>query len=175
VTAPSPRLNVAAGFGPGLGVLLAASVGFSLLVAIPLALGLVLAVVGPVVGALVRMAVPRRFRASGLVPPLAVLGTFASLSPVGVLPELAAGVTGLALLLWYAEDPDRYPGAILRGLGGLVAPAAVLAIALASSLLLPAGVGSLGIAAGLLAATIAAIALLLGAPHLFDEAPPTTS
>jgi hypothetical protein len=56
-----------------------------------------------------------------------------------------------------------------------VVPATVLALAWVSSLLLPSGVGSLGIAAALLVACVVGVGLLLGAPRVFDRDPSATS
>jgi hypothetical protein len=169
------RSFVADAFGPGFVVLLAASIALALLASIPWVEGVALAAAGAVLAGVVRAAAPRRFRFLGLVPALLVLGGLVAESPVGVLPELVGGLVGLALLLWCAGTPERLPGAFARGLGGVSVPAAVLAIALASSLLLPAGLGSLGIAGALLVAAVAGVALLVSAPHRFDAPEPPIS
>ncbi|MGA8276348.1 MAG: hypothetical protein WB789_04310 [Thermoplasmata archaeon] len=169
------RRFLARAFGPAYGVLVIAAIGLSLLTPLPLVVGVTLAVAGATLASLLRVLLPRRLRFLGLFPALVALGVFVADSPVGTIPELAGGVGGLALLLWCAEDPDRYPGGLVRGLAGLAVPAAVVGIALAGSLLLPSGVGSLGIAAGLLAVTVVAVALLLGAPRAFDRDPSATS
>jgi hypothetical protein len=169
------RRFLASVFGPGYGILVVASVGLSLLTPLPLLVGVVLAVAAATLASVLRAAMPRGLRFLGLLPALVALGIFVTESPVGTIPELAAGIGGLALLLWSAEDPDRSPGALGRGLSGLAVPAAVFGIAMASSLLLPDGVGSLGIAAGLLAVSVAAVALLLGAPWAFDRDRSATS
>ncbi len=167
--------TLAGSFGPGYAILAVASAGLSLLTPLPLLAGIVLAVSGATLATLLRALLPRGFRFLGLFPPLVVLGIFVADSPPGTIPELVAGIAALALLLWCAEEPDRSPGAVGRGLSGLAVPAAVLGIALASSLLLPSGVGSLGIAAALLAVSVAAVALLLGAPRTFERDPSATS
>jgi hypothetical protein len=169
------RRRLARAFGPGYFVLVAASVALSLLTPLPLVAGISLAVGAATVGAVARALLPRRFRYLGLLPPLVALGIFVTDSQLGTIPELAAGLGGLAVLLWCADEPGRAPGGLGRSLAGLGVPAAVLGIALASSLLLPSGVGSLGIAAGLLAGSVAAVALLLGAPRVFDRDPSLTS
>jgi hypothetical protein len=162
-------------FGPGYVVLLVAALGWSLLTPWPLWVGVSLAAAGATLASLVRGVVPRELRYLGLLFPIVAFGVFAAESPVGTIPALAGGIGGLAVLVWCAEDPDRYPGALARGIAGVAVPAAVLGIALTSSLLLPPGVGSLGIAAGLLAGSVAAVTLLLGAPRLFDQERSATS
>jgi hypothetical protein len=162
-------------FGPAFGVLVIASVGLSLLTPLPLAAGLVLAILGPTLGNLLRTTLSRTYRFLGLLPPIAALGILVTYSRPGTVPELVAGIAGLAVLLWCSEEPDRSPGAVGRGVAALAVPAAVLGIALASSLLLPSGEGSLGIAAALLAVSVVAVALLLGAPRTFERDPSATS
>jgi hypothetical protein len=162
-------------FGPGFALLTVASVGLALLTSLPIPLGVGLAIAGPVVGSLLRGGAPRHLRSVGLLAPLVTLGILVVYLPIETFTELAAGLASLALLLWCAEDPERSSGAIGRGLAALAVPAAVFGIALASSLLLPPGAGSLGIAAGLLAGILAAVAVLLAAPRAFDRDPTATS
>lgn len=169
------RLFLRRAFGPAFGILVTAAFGLALLTPLPLLVSGSLAVGGATGASLLRAGVPRPLRFLGLVPALVALGTFVTYSRVGTLPELAAGIGGLALLLWCSEDPDRTSRTLGGGFSALAVPAAVLGLALASSLLLPGGVGSLGIAAGLLAVSVAAIALLLGAPGSFDRDPSATS
>jgi len=162
-------------FGPAYGLLVAASIGLSVFSAVPPIVGVPLAVGSATLASLLRGLVPRHYRFFGLLPPIVALGILASYCPLGTIPELAAGLAGLALLLWCSEDPDRDPGALGRGLAGVVVPATVLALAWVSSLLLPSGVGSLGIAAALLVACVVGVGLLLGAPRVFDRDPSATS
>ena len=162
-------------FGPAYGLLLAATVGVGLLTPLPLLVSVIGGVAGATFASLVRAVVPRRLGFLGLVPALIPLGAFVTESRLGTIPELVAGIAALALLLWCSEEPDRAPGSLARGLTGLAVPAAVFGLALASSLLLPAGLGSLGVAAGLLTVSLAAVALLLGAPRIFDQDPSATS
>ncbi len=104
------RRFLARAFGPAYGVLVIAAIGLSLLTPLPLVVGVTLAVAGATLASLLRVLLPRRLRFLGLFPALVALGVFVADSPVGTIPELAGGVGGLALLLWCAEDPDRYPG-----------------------------------------------------------------
>ncbi len=161
--------------GPAYVLLAIASAGFALIGPLPLLLGLTLAVGGASLASLLRVALPRPFRSLALLPALVGLGVIAAYSPLGTLPELLAGLAGLALLLWCSEDPDRYAGAVGRGLAALLVPGAAFGIAWTSSLLLPSGLGSVGLAAALLVMSATAVILLLRAPGVFDRDPAVTS
>lgn len=112
------------------------------------------------------------------VAPLPILGGLGLLvfaSPLTLFAELLAGVAGVAVLVWAADDPDRLPGGVVRGASVALLPAGAVAVAWASVLLLPAGVASLGIGAGLIAAVLGAIAFLAGRPDAFDREEGATS
>jgi hypothetical protein len=177
VTDPGPRGAGALrrGFGPGYVLLALASVVLAVVGPLPLAVGVGLAIGGATLSSLVRAWAPRRGRYLGLLPALFSLGVLAAYSPLWTVSELLAGVAGLALLLWCAEEPDRRPGALARGLTGVFVPAAALGIAWTSSLLLPSGLGTVGIAAALLGGSATAIILLLRVPRVFDRDPAATS
>jgi hypothetical protein len=163
------------GFGPGFAFLGLASLTLAVLGTLALVVALALAVAGATLATVARVLLPRPWRFLGLLPVLASLGVLVAYAPLGLLPELAAGVAGLALLLWCGEDPDRSAGAAGRGLTALFVPGAAFSLALLSSLLLPSGLGSVGIAAALLAASTAAAVLLLRAPELFERDPAASS
>jgi hypothetical protein len=175
VKGPEIRRALRNGFGLGYGLLAISSIALAAVGPWPLILGGGLALAGATSASLVRASVPRTWRYLGLLPALASLGILAAYSPLGFLPELLGGMAGLALLLWCAEEPDRRPGAMARGVTGLFVPAAAFGIAWMSSLLLPSGLGTIGIAATLLAASATAIVLLLRAPQVFDRDPAATS
>ncbi|MCI4364941.1 MAG: hypothetical protein L3K10_02610 [Thermoplasmata archaeon] len=162
-------------FGPAYGVLVGAGVVFALVVGLSGGSGIALIVGGATLGSVVRGVSPRLGRSLGLVPPLLALGILAAYCPVGIPGELAAGLVGLALLLWCGEDPARYPGALGRAVGALAVPAAGFGIAWASSLLLPSGLGSVGVAAALLVLSAAAMILVLRVPAAFDRDSAATS
>jgi hypothetical protein len=169
------RASLPIAFGPAYALLALTSVLLAALGPLPFILGGSAAIAGASLASLVRASVPQPLRYLALLPALVSLGILAAYSPVGVLPELVAGLAGLSLLLWCAEEPDRRPGAVVRGVAGLFVPAAAFGIAWLSSLLLPSGLGTVGIAAALLAASAAAILLLLRAPGTFDRDPAATS
>jgi hypothetical protein len=114
-------------------------------------------------------------RAIAPVPVVAGFATAAVGSPLGLLPELISGVSGLAILLWLADDLDRPAGGILRARQALAIPALALGIAWMSALLLPSRSASVGVAVGLLVFVIAALAYLIGQPALFDREEPSAS
>jgi hypothetical protein len=163
------------GFGPAYALLAVASAWLALLGPLPLLAGLALAVGGATLASVARVLLPRAWRFLSVLPVLGTLGALVVDSAVGTVPELAGGVAGLALLLWLAEEPERYPGAFARGASGLLLPATVFGIAWTSSLLLPSGVGTVGGAAALLVGAAVVVVLLLRVPALFERDPSATS
>lgn len=163
------------GFGAGYGILAITAVVFASVGSLPIVVGAAAALGGATLASALRSVVPPRWGYLGLLPALVSLGTLAVYCPIGVVPELLGGLAGLGLLLWCAEDPTRRSGAVSRGISGLFVPAAAFGIAWLSSLLLPSGLGSVGIAAALLAASATAIIILLRAPGTFDRDPAATS
>lgn len=173
MTAPRPGAPVSRGIGSW--VLLAGVGGmFGFFADVPHAEGLAIALVGiAVAGALQRVPSPPSLATFALVPVLLALGTVAVVSPLGLLPELLAGASGLATLVWLADDRDRPAGGFGRARTAIAVPALALAIAWASALLLPSRSASLGVAVGLIVFSVAAVAYLIGQPEVFDreEAP----
>jgi hypothetical protein len=162
-------------FGPGYFVLLAAGLGLAFLGALPWVAGGLLAGGGATLASGWRAGAPRPWRFAGLVPALGALGILSAYSSVSAISGLAAGLAGLALLLWCAEEPDRAAGALSRGAAMLAVPAAGFGIAWTSSFLLPQGLGTVGVAAALLAASATAVVLLLRTPGTFDRDAAATS
>jgi hypothetical protein len=162
-------------FGPAYLALAAAGLALTLLGSLNWVAGALIAVGGASLASGVRAASPRSLQFLGLVPALIALGILASYASLSPVTGLAGGLAGLALLLWCAEEPDRLPGGLARGAGMLAVPAAGFGIAWTSSFLLPAGLGTVGIAAALLASSAAAIVLLLQSPRTFDRDPAATS
>ncbi|MCI4372901.1 MAG: hypothetical protein L3K02_04590, partial [Thermoplasmata archaeon] len=144
---PVDRRALLRTFGPAYGILAAASVGLALLTPLPPFVGVGLALGGATIASVLRALLPRGLRYLGLLPALAVLGIFVTDCPPGTIPELIAGVGGLAVLLWCSEDADRYAGSLGRGVAGHAVPRAVQGIAHPSYHLLPSGLGSHGLAA----------------------------
>jgi hypothetical protein len=163
------------GFGVGYLVLALTAIALASIDPLPVAVGGGLALAGATLASLVRALAPRPWRPTALLPAVVALGVLAAYSPLGIVPELLAGLAGLGLLFWCAEDPDRRPGAMGRAVSGLFVPAAAFGIAWMSSLLLPTGLGSVGIAAALLGGSATAIILLLRVPQVFDRDPAATS
>ena len=136
-----------------------------------LPLGVGIAVAAVAVGIAAGLRADPSPRISGYAPVPAVVGIAleAVVAPVGLGTEIVAGAAGLALLLWLADDPDRPVGGPVRALPAIALPALALGIAWSSALFLPSGALPLGVAGGLLALTIIAVALLAGRPTLFDR------
>ena len=131
---------------------------------------LALAVVwaGVALGIGLRLTPDPRLRPWAPVAVLTALATGAVASPLGVVPELVAGGSALAFLVWLADDPTRPAGGLVRGRVMVLLPAFAVGVAWASSLLLPSGSTSLGVAAGLLVFVVATLAFLVGRPGLLE-------
>jgi hypothetical protein len=136
---------------------------------LPNDLGVIVVVVGTGLSAGLRSTPWALARAVAPVPVLAALGFGAVASPLGVVPELAAGAAGLAFLVWLADDPARAPGGVGRASLTVLVPALALGIAWSSALLLPSGSEPIGVAAGLLVFAVVALAVLASRPGLFDR------
>lgn len=108
------------------------------------------------------------------VPVLAALGALALETPIAPLPELLVGVVGVVFVAWLLDDPWRPPGGVARGAAVWAIPAFGVGIAWASTFLLPSSAASLGVAGGLLAAALIALAYLVSRPDLFDRGGATT-
>jgi hypothetical protein len=147
--------------------LLAVFLGY--LTAWPFYAGILVAVVGVGAATALRAGPSARLRSIAPVPLVLALAIDAIASPLGLLPELAAGGAGLAFLAWLADDPSRAPGGVGRARAALLVPALALGIAWSSALLLPTGSATIGVAAALLVAAIAGLAYLVARPALFDR------
>lgn len=160
-------MSVAAEGPPrGGGLLTAVVLGFStgvlgLLGGLPLAVGPSLGVAG-VAGSAVWRA-HRRGR-SGVLPFVPALGATAIVAATAApapSTELFAGLTGLAFLLWVADDPARPAGGGRRA-GPTIALAAVgVALAWTITLALPGRTPDVALGGGLLAAALVILAVLL--------------
>ena len=131
--------------------------------------GLALTLAAIVLAAGLRMSASPVLAASAPVAALAALAIEAVAAPVGFGTEIVAGVAGLAFLVWLADDPNRPAGGPWRAAPTLALPALALGIAWSSALFLPTGSVPLGVAAGLLALALAAVAFLVSRPAVFDR------
>lgn len=157
-------------------LLLALAGGFlGYLTAVPAFSALAVVWGGVAFGIGLRFVRPSRVRSWAPVPVLLALATGTVASPLGVVPELAAGGCALAFLVWLVDDPARPAGGLWRGRATVLLPAFALGTAWASSLLLPSRSAPLGVAAGLLVFVIAALAFLMGSPGVFDRDAAATS
>lgn len=135
----------------------------------PEGLGVAVAVTAVAIAVALQISSSPEVRAYAPVPVLGAFALEAATAPVGFGTELFAGLAGLAFLVWLADDPARPAGGPIRALPTIALPALALGIAWSSALFLPAGVVPLGVAGGLLALTLAAVALLVGRPTVFDR------
>ena len=154
-------------------VVVAAAAGLGFLAVGPAGVGVVSALVGVALGVTLRRLRSSTARALAPLPVVVGAGIATVVGPLGVASEFAAAATGLALLLWLADDPSNSPGGVARARSALALPALAVLLAWVSTLVLPMGSGSLGMAAGLLVFVLGAVAFLLSRPRAFDreEAP----
>lgn len=160
---------------PGLALTAVATIVLGFAGRLPDDLGLVLAATSIAVAAGMRLALSPLVRELSVVPPIAGLAVVTIAAPITFLAELVAGLGGVALLVWMTDDPDRPPGGLARGLTTVSIPGLAVGIAWSSGLLLPTGAISFGIAGGLLALVLTAVAFLTGRPELFDREEAATS
>jgi hypothetical protein len=136
------------------------------------ALGVALASIG-VAGGL-QFSAELRLRTLAPLPMIAgflVLAAGVASSPA---PELLAGVGAVALLAWIAEDATRPAGGWIRGAIGWGLPGLAVGLAWVSSFLLPPATAPIGVAGGLLAAIVIALAALFHRPELVTSDPTST-
>ena len=134
---------------------------FGFLGGLPLPFGPVLGALGAAGSAAWRTYGPGRSTTAPLVPALVVLVVLTVTSPAGPATELFAGLTGLALLLWVADDPARPSGGGRRA-ASMIAPAALgVGMAWAITLAWAGRPQEVGVAGGLLAIALVLLAFLV--------------
>lgn len=136
---------------------------------LPTGVGLAVALGGVGAGVVLRVVPVAAARSSFPVPPLLALGLLSLSTPVGPLPILLVGLSGVAFVAWLLEDPFRPSAGAARGAGVWALPALGVGLAWASSYVLPPSSASLGVAGGLAAAALVALAVLVSRPVLFDR------
>jgi hypothetical protein len=153
---------------PATVVLLVAGIALAAVGRLPFVVGAAVALLGVALTEALRWNV--RHVASDLapVPVLAALGILAAAAPFGPVPEVVAGAAGVALLAWIAADPTRPPHGVLRGAVEWGLPALAVGLAWASSFVFPGSAVPVGVAGGLLAAAVIALAFLVLRPELAD-------
>ncbi len=169
-----------AGATPPLGRLLGPTVPVLFLITLGLAydthlpvvptilLGL-LGLLGVIAGIGLRAARYSVLREAAPVPVLVALGVLAAETPVGPLPELLVGVAGVVFIAWLLDDPSRPASGATRAAVEWTIPALGVGLAWTSSFLLPSSAAPLGVAGGLLAASLLVLAYLVRRPDLFDR------
>jgi hypothetical protein len=174
VTAPSPSPGGLARAIPVAVVLAAAAIALAAVGRLPLLLGASVAVVAVALSEFLRLSARLRTQDLAPVPVLATLGVLAAAAPIGPVPEVLAGAAGVVVLAWIADDPTRPPRGVLRGAVGWGLPGLAVGLAWASSFLLPGSAAPVGVAGGLLAAAVIALAYLFLRPELADAGPAST-
>jgi len=152
-----------------LGLLLFTVAGLGYFSGFPAGFGVVAAPVAAVVSMVLRSGPWPKLDPYASLPVLVAVVLEAAFAPVGFGTELLAGLAGVAFLVWLADDPTRPAGGPLRAFPTIAIPSLALGVAWSAALFLPAGTLPIGVAGALLAFAIAAIALLVGRPALFDQ------
>jgi hypothetical protein len=132
-----------------------------LLGGLPLYVGPTIGVLGVVASVLLRRSRPERSGTLALLPVLLAIALLAATAPVVPSTELFAGLTGLALLVWVADDPARPAGGGRRAVPVIALGALGVGLAWAITLALPGRSPNVGLAGGLLAAALVLLALLI--------------
>jgi len=172
VSTPAAAAPGLRGGGLATAALLGVALGFlGLLADVPFYLGPAVAGVGVVASTVVRA---RRSTPGGswaLVPALAALAALSATAPVGPSTELFSGISGLAFLLWVADDPGRATGGGQRAVP-MIAPAALgVGLAWGLALALTGETANIGLTGGLLVAALVALALLVSTLSARGPAP----
>ncbi len=159
---------------PTLAALGALSVVLASVARLGFATGLAIGLAGLAVAALLSVAREGQFRSVAPAPLLLSLGTLAASAPLSALAEITAGVAGVTVLAWIANDPFRPPWGVLRGALGWGVPGLAVGLAWVSSFLLPPSAAPVGVAGALLAATVIALAVLFAEPERASGGPAST-
>jgi hypothetical protein len=157
---PSPRLLVLTS------VLALAAMALAFVSTLPPVLGVAIALVGVALSLGLELRAGEGTRALDPLPAMVALGILAAACPLGSVPELVAGGAGVAVIAWLAEAPDRPPHGAGRGALGWGLPGLAVGVAWIGSLLLPPSAAPIGVAGGLLAAAVLALAYLFRRPEL---------
>jgi hypothetical protein len=159
---------------PPLFVVGAVGIGLALLGHWPAVVGMAAALVA--VGSAGTLELQDNARTRSLAPIPALAGTLflAAGLPAGAGPDLLAGFAGVVLLAWIAEDPARPAGGVVRGAMGWGLPGLAVGLAWVCSFLLPPSSAPIGVAGGLLAAVVIALAVLFHRPEIVTSEPAST-
>jgi len=118
-------------------------------------------VVGVILSAFFRSRQPVGLGTWGLLPALGAIAILAATAPAIASTELFGGLTGLAFLLWIADDPARPSGGGRRAVPTIALGALGVGLAWAITLALPSKGPDIGLAGGLLAAGLVLLAVLI--------------
>ncbi|HKV90365.1 MAG TPA: hypothetical protein VJQ43_04105 [Thermoplasmata archaeon] len=154
-----PRPQPLRGFTPravrdgGIVALLAALLG--LLSGLPLGWALGVPTLAVVVSLSLRGFRSPALQEYGLVPVLVALGALALAARPSVLVGVLAALTGLAVLLWYADTPGERPRT--DPVGGLLLPGLGVGVTLLAALALPGANAAVGLAAVAIAGALSLV------------------
>ncbi len=127
---------------------------------LPFPAGLFVAGVGVLASTLWQSRRSARGSSWAIVPGLGALSLLVATSVAAPTTDLVAGVSGLAFLLWVADDPARPSGGARRATPAVAIAALAGGLAWSTSLVAPGGAPDIGVAAGLIVLGIVLTALL---------------
>jgi hypothetical protein len=136
---------------------------------LPLLPALALAILGSAAGLALRASRSSTLYGLAAAPVLLALGILAATTPIAPLPELLAGAAGVVFIAWLTDDPSRPPAGASRGALVWAIPGLGMGVAWASAFLLPSSAASVGVAGGLLAASLLVLAYVVARPEMFDR------
>ena len=128
---------------------------------LPFPFGGVLGATGAVVSIVLREVRPFRSSSWAALPVVLALSVESVTAPAGAAPELLAGLSALAFLAWWADDPGRPTGGIGRAASALTMIALGIGVAWTIVLVGPRESSDVGVAGALLAVGLAVLAILL--------------
>ncbi len=146
-------------------VLGASAAVFGLLGGLPDFAGPIVGVVGVGVATFWRAHDRRRPAALALLPAVLAVAVLALTSPAYPSTELFGGLTGLALLLWIADDPARARGGGRRAAPAIGLIALAVGLTWTIALVAPGQAPEVGVAGGLLAGAFVVLAWLVARPQ----------
>ena len=153
-------------------ILGASAVGLGLAEGTPFATGAWLGAVGVgLSGAWRALGTPRSMGWS-VLPAMLTISAEVVLAPYAPSTALLAGVCGVALLFWIANDPGRTFGVLGRRSYPIAVVAVAVGLSMAILFVVPRGPSGVGVAGGLLALAMVLVAILLNRTRLPTASPP---
>ena len=157
-----PVLPLDRGGGLATAVLFGFTAGvFGLLGGLSVLYGPAIGVGGVAIASALRGWRPEQYRTVALAPAILALAILAATAPPVPAAELFGGLSGLAFLLWAADDPSRPSGGGRRAVPTIALASLGVGLAWAITLAVPGRAADIGLAGALLASALVLLALLV--------------